>query len=91
MIEPWQDVSIRVHDNAASDVALNFIHRWEHVRQNIMELLGEGLCDDHASDTPPPRIKLLLHFSDAAAGWIGGTGRTSRIHSCWTETTWSHG
>lgn len=54
--KPWQDVAVWVKGDAAADVALNFIQRWQWVRQDTVEVFGDGLRNDM------PAIPLQIRF-----------------------------
>lgn len=50
----WQDVSVRVWQQAAADVASNFIERWEYMRTEERSLLDKAMPVIPAAAAPPP-------------------------------------
>ena len=54
--KPWQDVAVWLKGDAAADVALNFIQRWQWARQDTVELFGDGLRNDM------PEIPMQIRF-----------------------------
>jgi len=54
--KPWQDVAIWIKGDAAADVALNFIQRWQWARQDTVVGFGDGLRNDM------PEIPMHIRF-----------------------------
>ena len=54
--KPWQDVAVWMKGDAAADVALNFIQRWQWALQDTVEVFGDGLRNDM------PEIPMQIRF-----------------------------
>ena len=72
--KPWQDVSLWLKGDAAADVAFNFIQRWNWVRQDTIEVFGDGLRNDMPEI--PMQIRYLRRPTPGAEAVDDATRKT---------------